>query len=368
MKVGGKENVVAEPKLTRTDPHMAALIPKFALIGHPLDLPLFRAYINYLKPGKTFRDELILKLFEWTPAYKAASWSDVSFDGANFCDGILVMVPFLPEMRDISLKVVIEKVENAIAIAAAEGCRVAALGAFTSIVLQGKEEEIARRHNIALTSGNTTTATLIVQSIQEQAARRGQELAEATVGVIGASGDIGAGVTLWLGHKVRKLILTARNRTLLDRFVAEHRAELPCEVEVTTDNAAAIRAASAVVFVTSAYQPLFDQEAFNPETIVCDASAPLNVKVNGPLRPNIFLYHGGIAKLPVRLDPGFDLGLASPDHLYGCMTEGILMTLNPALPASLGRGNITRDRMRVYADALARYNIPPAYSCGKTVF
>ena len=52
--------------------------PKFALIAHPLDMPLFRAYINFLKPGKTFKDEILLKLFEWTPSYRARSLTDLS--------------------------------------------------------------------------------------------------------------------------------------------------------------------------------------------------------------------------------------------------------------------------------------------------
>jgi fatty aldehyde-generating acyl-ACP reductase len=346
---------------------MSAPRPKFALIGHPADLPLFRAYINYLKPGKTFRDELILKLFEWTPPYKASSWNGISLDGKSFGDGILVMVPFLPEMRDISLKTVVEKVEGAVAIAAAEGCRVAALGAFTSIVVQGKEAEIGRRHGIVLTSGNTTTAALIVRSLEDLAVRFRRPLAEETVAVIGASGDIGMGVTLWCGGRVKKLILTARSRTALERMVARHRREIGCETEITVDNAYAIKRAGTAVFVTSAYRPLFKQEEFNPGAVVCDASAPLNVSVSGDVRSDMFLYHGGIAKLPCRVDPGFDIGLAAADNLYGCMTEGMLMAFNPELPPSLGRGNITTVAIRRYLEELSRYSIIPAYSSGKKI-
>jgi fatty aldehyde-generating acyl-ACP reductase len=347
---------------------MSTVRPRFALIGHPLDLPLFRAYINYLKPGKTFRDELILKLFEWTPSYKASSWSDISLDRTTYADGILVMVPFLPEMRDISLKTVTTKVEAAIAIAAHEGCSVAALGAFTSIVLQGSEEVIARKHGIKLTSGNTTTAALIVRSLEQTAARSGRSLSQETVAVVGASGDIGTGVTLWLGSRVKKLILTARNKAVLDRIVAAHVSDMTSEIETTADNAAAIKQAGIAVFVTSAYNTLCDQHDFTSGAIVCDASAPLNVLVNGELRPDIFLYHGGIAHLPCRLDPGFDIGLAAPHHLYGCMTEGMLMAFNPQLPPSLGRGNITLERIKQYCDELDRYAIAPAYSCGKKIF
>jgi fatty aldehyde-generating acyl-ACP reductase len=341
--------------------------PKFALIGHPTDLPLFRAYINYLKPGKTFRDELILKLFEWTPPYKARMWDGVSLDGKTSGGGILIMVPFLPEMRDISLKTVVEKVESAVAIAAAEGCSVAALGAFTSIVVQGKEAAIGSRHNITLTSGNTTTAALIVRSLQDLASRFDRPLSGETAAIIGASGDIGMGVTLWLGTRVKKLVLSARNGAMLDQMVARYRQELSCEIETTVDNAGAIKQAGIAVFVTSAYRPLFKQEDFNPGTIVCDASAPLNVSVSGGLRSDMFLYHGGIAKLPCHLDPGFDIGLAAPDHLYGCMTEGMLMSFNPQLEPSLGRGNITIDKIGRALESLSRYSITPAYSFGSKI-
>ncbi|MBN2036732.1 MAG: hypothetical protein JW768_08335 [Chitinispirillaceae bacterium] len=341
--------------------------PKFALIAHPTDLPLFRSYINHLKPGKTFRDELILKLFEWTPAYKASDWNDVSLDGNVFGDGILIMVPFLPEMRDIKLAAVIKKVEDAIGIAASEGCRVAALGAFTSIVLQGKEDELAAKHNIILTSGNSTTAALIVRSIEELLSRSGRDLSNETIAIIGASGDIGRGVVLWLCSKVKKLVLTARNKALLDHIVAGYSSRLACTVETSIDNMAAIKAAGVSIFVTSAYSALCRDSDFNAGTIVCDASAPLNVQINGTPRQDIMLYHGGIAKLPCSLDPGFDIGLAAPNHLYGCMTEGMLMAFNGSLPPSLGRGNITVEKILCYMNELDRLTIVPAYSAGKKI-
>jgi fatty aldehyde-generating acyl-ACP reductase len=341
--------------------------PKFALIGHPTDLPLFRAYINHLKPEKTFRDELILKLFEWTPSYKASDWENVSLDGKIFGDGILIMVPFLPEMRDIKLAAVIKKVEDAISIAASEGCRVAALGAFTSIVLQGREDELAAKYNITLTSGNSTTAALIIHSIEKLLARSGRDLSNETIAIIGASGDIGRGVVLWFGNKVKRLLLTARNKALLDNIVADYSNKLTCTVETSTDNMAAIKAAGVSIFVTSAYTALCSQNDFPVRAIVCDASAPLNVQFAPPLRTDITLFHGGIAALPCSLDPGFDIGLAAPHHLYGCMTEGMLMAFNDSLPPSLGRGNITVEKIQCYMNELDRLKIVPAYSTGKTI-
>ena len=71
-----------------------------------------------------------------------------------------------------------------------------------------------------------------------------------------------------------------------------------------------------------------------------------------------------VARLPVAVDPGFDLGLAAPDHLYGCMTEGILMTLNADLPPSLGR-EISQRKKFNYIKRAGTIPHPPAYACGK---
>ena len=95
---------------------------KTAFIGHPTDLNLFRSYIRYLKPSKQYRDEFLVKLFEWTPPYKVKEFPHLSFDGKQSIDALLIMAPFLPEMRDIKIKRVIGKIDKALAIAAAEGC------------------------------------------------------------------------------------------------------------------------------------------------------------------------------------------------------------------------------------------------------
>jgi fatty aldehyde-generating acyl-ACP reductase len=326
---------------------------KVGFIGHPPNMDLFRAYIRYLRPDKAYRDELLRKLFEWTPSYKVTSWQNLSLDGKRSLDAVLVMVPFLPEMRDLRLKRIVEKIERAIAICAEEGCTVAALGAFTSIILQGQEADLAARYGLRITSGNTLTAALIVESIEDLARRFRLELAETSMAIIGASGDIGSTCFAYFSDKVKRLWLTARGLTPLREIVRRHAPTTTAEVEITDDNEQAMRQARFVIFVTSAYQHLVTLDQFSPGTVVCDASAPANVAADGALRPDVFAYHGGIARLPFPLDPGFDLGLASPTTFYGCQVEALLLAANPSLPCSWGRGNITADKLRRYRDELA---------------
>ena len=114
------------------------------------------------------------------------------------------------------------------------------------------------------------------------------------------------------------------------------------------NNREAIENSSVCIFVTSAYDYLFTVKDFKPGTIVCDASSPLNVKVNGALRDDVFLYHGGVASIPFSIDAGFDIGLPSPRTFYGCQLEGLLLGLYPEMPCSWGRGNISREKLDIF--------------------
>jgi fatty aldehyde-generating acyl-ACP reductase len=332
---------------------------KFACIGHPMNVAQFRAFVNTLRamgnsPEKEYKDQLLIKLFEWTPAFKIKDLVKVGFSGSAQADGIVVMAPFLPEMRDIKLREVSAKIEAAIAIAAAEGCGVAALGGFTSIVLQGREEDVAAKYGIKLTSGNSLTAAIIIRSIERIATRFGVDLSQSCLAIVGASGDIGSGVTGYFCDKVRKCILTARGMDMLKATAAKYSDARTCEFELLPDtrNREAVARADIVVCVTSAYQEILTLTDFRPHTIVCDASFPMNVKVGGALRPDVFIYHGGVVSLPFDIDVGLDIGLASTRTFYGCQVEGICIALNPELPCSWGRGNISREKLRMFLSFL----------------
>jgi fatty aldehyde-generating acyl-ACP reductase len=341
-----------------------------------MDVHQFRSYVNALRasgnnPEKAFKDKLLIKLFEWTPSFKVKDLSNVTFNGTGSVDGIIVMVPFLPEMKDIRIKEISDKIEDAIAISAKEGCTVAALGGFTSIILQGREEEISKKHGIKLTSGNPLTAAIIIRSVEQIARRFGVDLGKSTVAIVGASGDIGSGCTAYFCDKVKRLLLSARGLDKLQEVAEKFKNFTRCEIELFTENEnrTAISQAEVVIFVTSAYKEIVGLSDFRPNTIVCDASFPLNVRTNGNLRPDVFVYHGGIASLPFEINPGVDVGLASTRTFYGCQVEGILIALYPELPCSWGRGNITREKLQVFLNALdSSKGFRPALTIGDIVY
>jgi fatty aldehyde-generating acyl-ACP reductase len=337
---------------------------KFALVVHPTDMELLRGYLRRLGPGKRLDDRLWLKLFEWAPSHQVMEWTGYSLDGSRRLGGIMIMVPFLPEMKDIKLRSVQSKIDAALHIAAAEGCTVAALGAFASIAVQGQEATLSARHGLRITSGNALTAALIVQSIEDLARRFRIELAAASLAILGASGDIGSACAAYFGDKVRTLHLSARGRQALARVVEHNRDRLACPVKLHDDNASAIGNADVVVLATSASSTILSNGDFRPGTIVCDASAPANVRVDRQ-RVDIFVYHGGVALLREPLDLPFATGLASARMMYGCQTEGILLAQEPALPCSWGRGNITKAHLMRCLEHIGRHReIQVAYSLG----
>ena len=273
------------------------------------------------------------------------------------------MVPFLPEMRDISPLNVIKKVEQAISIAAQNNCVIASLGAFTSIVIQNREKYFSEKYNIKLTSGNTLTVTIITKSIEDIAEKFNIKIKNQTLAIIGASGDIGTGCAVYFGDKVKKLILTARGKLPLNNVVEKYKKYFKCQTKISLDSLSAIKEADIVIFSTSSYRPLFNINDFNPWTIICDASVPLNVELGESLRKDVFLYHGGIVSLPISFSPGFDIGLASSKTFYSCQIEGILIALYDSLPCSWGRGNLTRRNINKYRKVIDKISsIDVAYS------
>ena len=338
---------------------------KVAFVIHPSDLGLLIKGVREMKPEKKYAPELMLKFFEWVEPFKHKEFTGLSFDGKKKVDGAMFMVPFLPEMKDHALSKVIAMVEKTLDMARREGCTVAAMAGFTSIVIQGLEAELSRKYNIRITSGNTTTAAVIVRSVEDLCKKFKVKLNDSNLAIIGASGDIGYGCFLYFAEKVNKLWLTARGLAALENRVAPALGFLDGDIELTTDNAKAVKASNIVICVTSAYSTIFDLKDFSPGTIVCDASAPENVETHGKLRPDVFLYHGGIAALPFEVDFGLNAGLASTKHLHGCQTEGILNALDPEIPCSVGRGNISQYRIEDIIKRMDKaFRFAPAYSIG----
>lgn len=257
-------------------------------------------------------------------------------------------------------KDVLEKVQRAIEAAAREGVRVAALGGFTSILVEAGAKVPANAP--ALTSGNTLTAALILRGAERALALLGRTLADEDVLVIGASGDVGSAVSRWLAGRCRSLTLAARNRVRLEREQAA--LGVLGNVAATTDVDAALTRATLVIAAASTTDQPFSLAHCQPDLLLCDAGYPKNLE--GKIPEGMRLFHGGMGHIAGGLQSHDGLlerfyTFPVPDVAHGCMLEGAVLALAGRFePFSQGRGHITPERIKEIWALAEAHGVAPA--------
>ncbi|MFA5256382.1 MAG: shikimate dehydrogenase, partial [Candidatus Omnitrophota bacterium] len=192
---------------------------KFAFIGHPVDLNhLYSLLGRWGVLAKNMPRHILYKILSNTPPYKYSEIKNIrSLTDSTAC-GLVIICPLLPhQVAFLDEDIVIEKVVQAVRLSEKLGAKMAVLGGFTSIV--GNEGEIvSKKVNIAVTSGNTYTACLIIKGIEKAAKKMNINLNNATIAIIGATGDIGSICTKVFSKRVKKLNIVARNEKRLIEF------------------------------------------------------------------------------------------------------------------------------------------------------
>ena len=259
---------------------------------------------------------------------------------------------FVPEMLS-RFKTARRKVLNAMELAQKSGVDITALGGFTSIIFENfnllKEQQI-RATTLdwqRFTTGNTHTAWVICRQVETNAPALGIDLSQATVAVVGATGDIGSAVCRWLSQRtgVKELLLVARQQQpLIDLQV-----ELGGGRILSLDEA--LPQADVVVWVASL-----------PQTLTIDAAIDggypknLNSKASGE---GIHVLKGGIVEF------GSDIGwqmmevaeMEKPQRqMFACFAEAILLEFEGIhTNFSWGRNNITLEKMDLIGSASLRH-------------
>jgi acetylornithine/succinyldiaminopimelate/putrescine aminotransferase/predicted amino acid dehydrogenase len=115
--------------------------------------------------------------------------------------------PAAPREEVLRLQEIQDRIQDAVTVARELGddhipTSVVGLGAYTSIVTE--QGTSVNDFEVPVTTGNAYTAGLMLQGIRRAAALRGISLADATVAVVGAAGNIGSALaamlTLEVGH------------------------------------------------------------------------------------------------------------------------------------------------------------------------
>ena len=232
-------------------------------------------------------------------------------------------------------------IDKAIKVARFIGCDVVALGQYTSIVT--RNATTLKLPHIGLTTGNSYTIALALEAIERAASERGIDPAEATLAVVGASGNIGQTCAEILAPRYQRTILLGSSKPSAVRRLASLQARLPrAQVEV---DPAALRAADVVLAATNAPTPFLTAEVFADRATICDLSVPAAVVPDvKSQRPDLTIMSGGIARLPFGEDHGI-VGLPlPPGQVYGCMAETMLLGLEGVRDATF-TGNLPAEHV-----------------------
>lgn len=344
----------------------------YALIGHLDSFARYRWFFNQLRETdkESLSDTELRSYINAMPPSRVAEIYPVEGSLGRSVRGCYIDCYFDPEsLNDLSyMRLALRKVKKGCELAARLGVGIVSLGGFTSILGElSRESHPLVIDQTAFTTGNTLTCYATLQGTIEMVERRGRNLEEERVLIIGATGDIGSGCTRWLNGRVRRLDLVARDFNRLERFIDD----LPSTktlIKAHRDINSIASQADIVIAVANTLSNVFDPSIFDPQAIICDVGYPKNFKTRsksgGPI-----IFYGGMIKGPGegKVEPSFLMNELYPDLdvIQGCLGEAPLLAMADRMePFSYGRGNITPEKIDEIG-ALARahgFSVAPPHN------
>ena len=324
--------------------------PVFAALGHQESWSQIAAIVRALRtPERAPLTEVELReIVPWIPPRTVSRLNVAAAPGAIPVSGIYIETFITPdELALRPTRRVLEKVRDGIRAAEREGARLATLGGFTSILLEAMAVESG--DGLALTTGNTLTAALIVRGVEKAVELLGRSLEAENLLVIGATGDVGSACARCFAGRTHRLLLAARNRERLEREAVPLRGF--GQVDTSTDVSELLGQSTIVIAAASTPEGAFALSACTPEAIVCDAGYPKNIQVAASemTRRRVFwggmgTLAGGIKSQDGVLEQFYRFPTTNAGH--GCMLEGMVLALAGRFePFSAGRGRITPGRV-----------------------
>jgi fatty aldehyde-generating acyl-ACP reductase len=323
--------------------------PVFAALGHQESWSQIAAIVQTLRtPAQTPLTEAQLReIVPWIPPRTVSRLTVAPARDATRLHGVYIDTFITPdELARRPTRRVLEKVRDGIKAAEREGVRVATLGGFTSILLESMVPESGGA--VALTTGNTLTAVLIVRGVERALKLLGRNLQAETLLIIGATGDVGSACARYFAGRTCRLLVAARNQERLDREAVQLRSL--GRVDASTDVPSLLGQSSVVIAAASTAEPTFALDACAPGVIVCDAGYPKNIRIApGEARRRVFwggmgVLAGGLKSQDGLHEQFYRFPVANAVH--GCMLEGAVLAMAGRFESfSTGRGRITPQRL-----------------------
>lgn len=333
----------------------------FALIGHMDDWEMAASVLGRLRGESlpAIASEDVREILPWIPA-RTVCHVTVHSIGEAEARGVYID-SFIPpdELQPSSFRRNLERVREAALVAIREGASVAALGGFSSILLEGDVNLLPHGGGIAFTTGNTLTVAYIVKGLEEALRRAGRSPKHEKLLIVGATGDVGSGAARYFADRVEELFLCARNGARL-RAMRDSLAGARAAVRLASDAAEYLPDATMVICAASLPSPSLSLKGARRDAIVCDAGYPKNLRGEEGDAP-LTVFSGGMGQVRGGLSLEPDLADILSDHPFprvvqGCLLEGMLLALERRFDSySRGRGLISTGRIEEIWDLAQKH-------------
>ena len=319
----------------------------FGIIGHLYNFFHLERCLEMLNPAfKMPSREFLGQLFNVTPSFKLYDILNFKSKTGASANGCFIVATFIPDLIEKDVWAIFSKVVKACRIAEEHGMGIVTLGGFTSIVAERIGQAMNEMVDIPVTTGNTFTAAMALEGVYKAAGCLGLDLGALKVAIIGGTGDIGSACARVLTEKAAQVTITGRTKSNLKKMYKELAKKRKAKIIATTNNQAAIREADIIIACASATASILSIDWFKPGAIICDVGYPKNISYTPTKRDDILIFSGGLAQSPTPLVLPIDLGLPSPDSIYGCFAEAVILSLEGRYENfSFGRGNIMPDKV-----------------------
>ena len=265
---------------------------------------------------------------------------------------------------------VVERIQEAVDRAADQGCEVVALGAFTSILSRDGEALVAPP-GVQLTTGNTLTVATGALQLRRACVQAGlgRDGAPPRLAVVGAAGNIGAGLVAHLtspaaeAPRFDEVLLVGRNRARLEQarqrllrsWGARWGSRAPPTLEISTELRELARV-DAVAIATNTNEPLIYPSHLGGRgaVVIADISTPSAVSAEARALPHVTVVPlAGLVSVPGAAS--FVMSAASaPGMAFCCAAEAMILGLEPGRVRGLRLVGRVEPRHVELLDELAR--------------
>jgi predicted amino acid dehydrogenase len=232
------------------------------------------------------------------------------------------------------------RINLAAKMAARRGARIIGLGAFTSVIGDAGVT-VANRSPIAVTSGNSLTAVITIETGRIALILMGYDDIHAIKAmVVGATGSIGSICARLLARISPNVVCISPESQKLNLLQQKILQETPAaRVSCSTESAAHIEDCDLIITAATAVgQKVLDIRLCKPGAVICDVARPPNITFkDAAQRKDVLVIESGEVVIPGEINFGYDLGLPRRTT-YACLAETAVLAMEGKYESfSLGR-------------------------------